>query len=90
MTTYYEPLSIDAAKEIRCTRALVKFFVCCGIPFAIIESPFFLDFIKSLCPAYKVPKRTYLSTTLINTELAQTQVKIEEDLINEKNLTLGM
>lgn len=89
VTTFYEPLTIDSAKEIRCTRALTKFFVCCGIPFSIVEHPFFIDFIKSLCPAYNPPNRHYLSTTLINSELAHIQIDIEEDLINEKNLTLG-
>ena len=70
VTTFYEPLTIDSAKEIRCTRALAKFFICCGIPFSIVEHPFFLDFVKSLCPAFKPPKHNYLSTTLINSELA--------------------
>jgi hypothetical protein len=62
----------------------VKFFVCCGIPFATVENPFFLDFVKSLCPAYKSPGRNYLSTTLINSELAKVQINIEDDLVNEK------
>jgi predicted metal-dependent HD superfamily phosphohydrolase len=68
---------------------LAKFFVCCDIPFFIVEHPFFLDFIKSLYPAYKPPNRHYLSTTLINSELAHIQIDIKEDLMNEKNLTLG-
>jgi hypothetical protein len=89
VTSYYEPLSIDSAKEARCTRSLTKFFVCCGIPFATVEHPFFLDFVKSLCPAYKSPGRNYLSTSLINIELANIQVTIDEELESEKNLTLG-
>jgi hypothetical protein len=89
VTSYYEPLSIDSAKETRCTRALTKFFVCCGIPFATTENPFFLDFVKSLCPAYKPPGRNYLSVSLVNTELAHIQVAIEKELEFEKNLTLG-
>jgi hypothetical protein len=89
VTSFYESSSIDPAKEIRCTRSLTRFFVCCGIPFSIVESPFFIDFIQSLCPGYKLPGRNSLSTTLINTELAQIQIAIEEDLVHEKNLTLG-
>ncbi|CAG8775280.1 22609_t:CDS:2 [Dentiscutata erythropus] len=88
VTSFYEPSSIDSAKEIHCTRALTKFFVCCGIPFSLVEHPFFLDYSKSLCPGYEPPGRNFLSTTLINTELAYVQVAIEEDLANENNLTL--
>jgi len=89
VTTYYEPIIIDLIKETRCTQALTKFFVCCGISFGIVENPFFLDFIQSLCPGYKPPRRTKLSSTLINSELAHITLNIEEELKNEKNLTLG-
>ena len=89
VTSFYDSSSIDSAKEIRCTRSLTRFFICCGIPFATVENPFFLDFTKSLCPGYKPPGRNSLSTTLINTELAHVLVAIEDDLANEKNLTLG-
>ena len=89
ITTFYEPIIIDSAKEIRCTQALTKFFVCYGIPFGVVENPFFLDFVQSLYPGYKSPRRTKLSSTLINSELAHVILNTEEELKNEKNLTLG-
>ncbi|RHZ48726.1 hypothetical protein Glove_543g117 [Diversispora epigaea] len=78
------------AQSSRCTCALTRYFICCGIPFSTIEHPFCIDFIKSLCPGYNPPGCNFLSTTLINTELAYVQVAIEENLPNEKNLTLGL
>lgn len=69
--------------------ALVRFFVCCGIPFSIVDSPFFQDFVKSLCFEYEPPKRTTLSTNLLNAESANIMLKIEEELYQSKNLTLG-
>ena len=89
VTTYYEPISIDSAKINRCTWAFTKIFVCCGIPFGIVENSFFLDFVQSLCPGYKPPWRTTLTSTLINTELAHILLTIDEELKNKKNLTLG-
>ena len=56
VTNYYESEEINSAKEDRCTRALTKFFVCCGIPFRVVKNPFFIDFVKSLCPGFKVPR----------------------------------
>ena len=89
VTDYYESEEINEAKEDRCTRALTKFFVCCGIPFRVVEHPFFVDFIKSLCPGFKIPGRDKLSTTLLNQELAFIITAINDELQNEKNLTLG-
>jgi hypothetical protein len=79
--------AIDTTKT---NNALVRFFVCCGIPFAIVDSPFFQDFVKSLCFEYEPPKRTTLSTSLLNAEAANITLKIEEELRQSKNLTLGL
>ncbi len=73
----------------RVNRTLVHFFVCCGIPFSVVDSPFFQDFVKSLCFEYKLPKRTTFSTTYLNTETANIALKIEEELHKSKDLTLG-
>lgn len=32
---------ISEDKIVRANKALVRFFVCCGIPFSIVDSPFF-------------------------------------------------
>ncbi|CAG8835848.1 2083_t:CDS:2, partial [Racocetra persica] len=55
-------------KKQECDRALLKLFICCGIPFMIVEHPFFLEFVKCLNQAYEPPKRTHLSTTLLKTK----------------------
>ena len=77
---------IDFAKV---DKTLTRFFVCCGIPFSVVDSPFFIDFIKSLCFEYEPPKRTTLSTTYLDAETAKITLKIEEELRQSKNLTLG-
>src|SRR5688572_24733954 len=64
ITEHAEKLTITNDKQQCCTWALGKFFICCGIPFWIVENPFFINFIKSLCPGFQLPKRTTLSTTL--------------------------
>lgn len=73
----------------RSDRALVRFFVCCGIPFSIVDSHFFRDFVKSLNCRYEPPKRTALSTNYLDSETAKITLKMEEELRQLKNLTLG-
>ena len=77
---------VDIAKS---DRALVRFFVCCGIPFSIVDSHFFRDFVKSLNYRYEPPKRTALSTNYLDSETAKITLKMEEELRQLKNLTLG-
>ncbi|CAG8769736.1 471_t:CDS:1, partial [Racocetra fulgida] len=65
LNNWIENFSNLPEKKKECDRALLKFFVCCGIPFSIVEHPFFLEFVKYLNQAYESPKQTYLSTTLL-------------------------
>lgn len=90
ITDHIEKLAITDDKQRRISRALTKFFVCCGIPFWIVENPFFIDFIKTLCPGYQIPKRTTLSTSMVNSEAATVIVDMRNKLANETNLTLSM
>ncbi|CAB5365235.1 unnamed protein product [Rhizophagus irregularis] len=53
----------------RADKSLVRFFICCGIPFSVVDSPFFQDFVK---------------------KSANVILKIEEELRQSKNLTLGV
>lgn len=73
----------------RLNRALLKFFVCVGIAFQIVENPFFVDFIKELNPSYTLPSREVLVGRLLEQELARVNNKVSEELKDEKNLTLG-
>ena len=80
---------ISEIKIEKANKALTRFFVCCEIPFSVVDSPFFIDFVKSLCYEYKPPKRTTLSTRYLNSEIADITLKIEDELCHLTNLTLG-
>ncbi|XP_050306045.1 uncharacterized protein LOC126743119 [Anthonomus grandis grandis] len=58
--------------------SLAKFFFGCNIPFSVVESDHFKNFLKPLRPAYNPPTRKTLSSTLLD--------KVHEHvLINNKN-----
>ncbi|CAG8841840.1 7645_t:CDS:2, partial [Racocetra persica] len=85
----FQNISImDPGQEQLCNKALIRFLVCCGIPFWIVESPFFLDFCQNLCVPYKPPDRKTLSNDWLNYETARITIAIEKELENENNLTL--
>jgi hypothetical protein len=69
---------------------LLKFFVCCGISFRVVESPFFIDFINELNIAYDPPSRELLANQLFEDELEDINSKIYKELQMSDNLTLGI
>ncbi|CAB5371925.1 unnamed protein product [Rhizophagus irregularis] len=81
---------LTADRKDKIDQALIRFFICCGIPFSTVGHPYFIDFVQSLCFAYGPPKRTTLSTTFLNHETAIILNKIKEELKYEKNLTLAV
>jgi|ERR671927_1656678 hypothetical protein len=89
ITKYGESNAIEPFKKQICDRALAKFFICCGVSFRLVEHPFFVDMIKSLCLGYDPPRAITLSEDFLYEELANIVVDQQIELNRTKNLTLG-
>lgn len=89
ITKYSDSDTIEPGKQQICDRAVAKFFICCGVSFRLVEHPFFVDMIKSLCLGYKLPSAYTLSEDFMYTELANIVVDQHLLLKRTKNLTLG-
>ncbi|PKC75618.1 hypothetical protein RhiirA1_436091 [Rhizophagus irregularis] len=48
MDDYHDSTELNEQRCTRINRALVKFFIACGIAFRVVEHPFFINFIKEL------------------------------------------
>jgi hypothetical protein len=70
-------------------QSLLKVFVSCGIPFAVVEHPFFMELFKRLCPGYILPSREKLSGIILSHMAVKIENKIDSILENATNLTLG-
>ena len=90
ITAMFENTKIDTSKVQRCNRALTRFFICCGIPFYVIANPFFIDFVKSLCPSYELPNRITFAGSWVNQELAHVTCDILDVIRDSDNITLGL
>lgn len=89
ITSKLQKETIDPGQRSLCNRSLTRFFVCCGIPFSTVESPYFIDLIKNLCVGYQLPDRRTLSETWLNNEVARVVVDVEGILKKQENLSLG-
>ncbi|CAG8737994.1 8816_t:CDS:2, partial [Rhizophagus irregularis] len=79
---------LEAAEQI-CDRTVVKFFICCGVSFRLIEHPFFIDMVKSLYLEYDPSSANTLSQDFLYEELANIVVDQHLELKRTKNLMLG-
>ena len=61
----------------------------CGIPFNVIENPYFIELLRKLRPAYIPPNRKAISGSLLDTEVANINTRINLQLENQKKFTLG-
>ena len=89
ITKYGEADTIEPAKQQMCDNAVAKFFICCGISFRLVEHPFFINMVKSLCLGYVPPSAYTLSEDFLYKELANVVVDQNLVLKRTKNLTLG-
>ena len=89
VSSFFDSKKLEKGKidEIDC--AITKAFVMCNIPFNVVENPWFLDLLKTLQPGYDAPSRRVLSGSLLQAELARVNIKIHNELLNEKNFTIG-
>ena len=87
---YHDSIELPGSRITRINRALVKFFIACGISFQIVEHPFFVNFIKELNAGYDPPTREILSNQFLERELTQVNSKVKSEIEKETNLTLGL
>ena len=71
-------------------RSVLRAFMMCGIPFRVIENPYFISMLKNIWSNYNPSSQERLSTNLLHEEAAQVEIKISNALERAKNLTLGM
>ena len=69
---------------------MLKAFVMYGIPFRIVENPYFINIFKNFQLNYNLPSQECLSTNLLSEECVRVKIKINNILEISKNLTLGM
>jgi hypothetical protein len=86
---YGESDTIELFKQQICDHAVAKFFICCSIPFHLVEHPFFIDMVKSLCLGYNPPHAEKLTNEFLYNELANIVVDQRLLLKRTENLTLG-
>jgi hypothetical protein len=90
ITSMFESSELEKAKITRYNCALTQLFICCSLPFKVVFNPFFIDFIKNLCPAYELPNCVMLAGPWINQELINILTITNNEVKSSRNITLGL
>ena len=87
---YYDSTDLPDSRITRINRALIKFFVACGISFRIVKHLFFINLLKELNGRYDTPTKEMLSGQMLEHELAQVNNNVKLEIEKETNLTIGL
>ena len=89
MDDFYENSELSKERKEAIDTVLIKAFVCCGLPWHLIEHPFIIELLKQLRPNYNPPDWKTIIDTLLTQEILRVSVKCYKLLDEEDNLTLG-
>src|SRR4051812_48318942 len=86
---FYENSDLSKERKEDIDTALIKAFVCCGLPWRLVEHPFIIELFKQLRSSYSLPDRKKLADTMLTQEILRVNIKLHRLFEEESNLTLG-
>lgn len=86
---FYENADLNKERKENIDIALIKAFVCCGLPWRLVEHPFIIELFKQLRSNYNLPDQKTLADTILKKEILRVNVKLFRLLDDGNNLTLG-
>ena len=88
LENFYENSDLSKERKEDIDIAL-KAFVCCSLPWRLVEHPFIIELFKQLRSNYNLPDRKTLADSMLTKEILRVNVKLYRLLDGENNLTLG-
>ncbi|GBC49556.1 ribonuclease H-like domain-containing protein [Rhizophagus irregularis DAOM 181602=DAOM 197198] len=82
---FYESSDLSKERKEDIDTALIKAFVCCGLPWHLVEHPFIIELFKQLRSNYSLPDRKTLADTMLTQEILRVNVKLYR-LLEEETL----
>ncbi|KAG6847048.1 hypothetical protein H0H93_010443, partial [Arthromyces matolae] len=87
---HFNTTKITQTQQAHLDLLLFKFFICCAIPFAVLNNSFFWDLLTALAMNYVVPDRSAFFTRHIAQESAAFAAKLAAYLKEKNNLMLSL
>ncbi|KAF8798696.1 hypothetical protein BYT27DRAFT_7037518, partial [Phlegmacium glaucopus] len=88
--TYMNPAKISEQQKIKIELLMFRMFICCALPWALMDSQFFTDFILALAPNFIVPDRSAFFPKHLAQEVAVWGEKFKLFLEGKSHLTMSL
>ncbi|KAJ3504352.1 hypothetical protein NLJ89_g7973 [Agrocybe chaxingu] len=87
--TYMNPAKISEKHKIHIELTMFRMFICCALPWALMNSEFFINFVVALAPNFVVPDRSSFFPKHLAQEVAVWNLKFKDFLGGKVHLTLS-
>ncbi|KIM40874.1 hypothetical protein M413DRAFT_155058 [Hebeloma cylindrosporum] len=88
--TYMNPAKISNDKKVKIELLMFQMFLCCALPWALLDSEFFANFVLALAPNFVIPDRSSFFTKHLSQEIAVWGEDFKEFLKGKVHLTLSL
>ena len=88
--TYMNPAKISDQQKNRFELLMFKMFICCALPWVLLNSEHFVAFVLALAPAFHIPDRSVFFPKHLAQETANWSRNFQEFLANKIHLTLSL
>ena len=88
LNEFYKPELLQPGYQEKVNKILLKAFVMCGISWATIENPYFVELLKTLQPGYKQPSQKQLLTIFLENEVVRINQSVKKIIERSENITL--
>ncbi len=86
---HFNPTKIMPKQQAELDLLLFKVFICCAIPWALLDNSFFRDFIAALAMNYVIPDRSAFFVKHVAQETANVTIKLRKFLEGKRHLTIS-
>lgn len=87
---YMNPARISEQQKIKIEWLMFRMFICCALPWTLIDSKFFSEFILALAPNFSIPDRSAFFPKHLAQEVAVWDEKWKEFLEGTSHNTMSL
>jgi len=84
------PAKISEQQKNKIELLMFKMFICCALPWVLLNSEFFVAFVLALAPTFHIPDRSVFFPKHLAQETANWSRNFQDFLANKTHLTLSL
>lgn len=90
LLTYMNPAKISENQKMKIELLMFKMFLCCALPWALMDNNFFANFVLALAPNFVIPDQSSFFPKHLAQEIAVWGEKFKGFLKGKAHLTLSL